>query len=513
MKKFQTAITKLPTLLICIYVCIFLTLLLCAVLTNAPRELRDAANVAVSTRLAHMQNPYVLSTNQDFIEYVNVYPPLNMLIAAFIYFLTDINLYRIFYSMDFIYVVASAAAIAYFLKKALNIPSFFIVFLSFAGALTLGWRTGFISTVPDHLGMLICIILLICAHKNKSILLQAVLSVLAFYSKQYFLAIAASVFLFHCLSNIKTALKYFLYTAVIGILSFLVICLFCPSFSVQIIYFMFAENDSMNVSKILYTGRQMFLALATYGIFSLFVLKRYIHAIRIRISGEKINLTVFDIHFMLMFFVLLYLGTNKGAFLSYHLTLIIPCVIVTGAMEMHIFLQTLDIKAKYPAQLLICIISLALLYKKYQFPYVYTDKDYQQYSYVENILEQYSGDEVYLVPQLGFYTLEHSKMLAENGHHDYIISLADSKIINTPIDITATAHLFPYIVDLYEYSVFEKEEILDSVKNQKFALITRQNGSTMLYGYDISSEYTCIDSVPVRTGIQNYTVDLWIPKK
>lgn len=159
MKKFQTAITKLPTLLICIYVCIFLTLLLCAVLTNAPRELRDAANVAMSTRLAHMQNPYVLSTNQDFIEYVNVYPPLNMLIAAFIYFLTDINLYRIFYSMDFIYVVASAAVIAYFIKKELNIPHLFIIFLSFASALTLGWRTGFISTVPDHLGMLICIIL------------------------------------------------------------------------------------------------------------------------------------------------------------------------------------------------------------------------------------------------------------------------------------------------------------------------------------------------------------------
>lgn len=513
MKKIQKVLTNLPIFLIFIYVCIFLTLLLCAVFTNAPRELRDAANVAMSTRLAHMQNPYVLSTNQDFIEYVNVYPPLNMLIAAFINFLTKINLYRIFYSMDFIYVVASAAAIAYFLKKDLNISSLFIVFLSFASALTLGWRIGFISTVPDHLGMLICIILLICAHKNNSILLQAVLSVLAFYSKQYFLAIAASVFLFHCLRNIKAALKYFIYTAAIGILSFFVICLFCPSFSVQIIYFMFAENDSMNVSKILYSGRQMFLALATYGVFSLFVLKRYVHAIKIRISGEKINPTVFDIHFMLMFIVLLYLGTNKGAFLSYHLTLMIPCVIITGAMEMHIFLQTLNIKAKYPAQLFICIISLTLLYKKYQFPYVYTDNDYQQYAYVENILEQYSGDDVYLVSQLGFYASEHHETLAENGHQDYIISLADSKIINTPIDVTATSRLFPYIVDLYEYSVFEKEEILDSVKSQKFALITRQNGNTTLYGYDISYGYTCIDSVPIRTGMQNYTIDLWIPKK
>lgn len=505
-------LTKLPVILTGIYICIFLSLLICTVFTNAPRELRDAANVAAAQRLAHMQNPYILDVNQHFIEYINVYPPLNMLLAAFLHLLTGSNLYKVFYALDFIYIVITATVIACFIKKNFN-TSLFVTLLSFSASLTLGWRTGFISTVPDHLGMLICIILLLCVHKNKSILLQAVLSILAFYSKQYFLAIAATVFLFYCLRNKITALKYFLYTAAIGISSFIIICIVCPSFSVQILYFMFAENDSMNISKILYSVKQIFLVFTTYAFYSLFTFKKYILGLKKLIADKRVDTTVFDLNNILMFFVLLYLGTNKGAFLSYHLTLLMPCIIITGSVELDNFLKKLTYKRKLSLTFFICIGSLALLLKKYQLPYVYTEKDYSQYVHIENILEQYKKHEVYLVSQLGYYALEHSKALAENGHHDYIISLSESHIINTSIDINESSRLFPYIRDLYKYSLLRKEEILDSIDKQEFALITRQNGNTMLYGYDIRTKYVCIDSIPIRTGTQNYTVDLWVPKE
>lgn len=513
MKNFKKILTKLPIFIVGTFTCIFLSLLLFSVFTNAPRELRDTANVSFSLRLANMENPYKLSDNYEFAESINVYPPLNMLIASFFYILTKINLFRIFYCLDFIYVVLSAAVITCFIKKEFKVSAL-LSLLTFAAALTLGWRTGFISTVPDHLGMLICIILLISAQKDKSILLQSLLTVLAFYSKQYFLAIAATVFIWHLLKNRQKAIQYFLCTAVIGLLSFGAICLICPSFSVQIIFFMFAENEGMNLDKIIYSLKQMILAFATYGIYILFTAKKYILSIRSFIFKKKpISFTIFDINNAIMFFVLLYLGTNKGAFLSYHLTLLIPGILITGALEIHSFLQKTQEKIKYPAELLICIISLALLYKKYQFPYIYSENDYIQYSHAESVLSQHNQGKVYLTPQLGFYAFLHQSMPAENGHAEYITSLADSKIVNTPINIDTTATLFPYITDIYTYSVDRKNEIISSAKNQEFSLITRLNGSTMLYDYDISEKYECIESIQLRTGLQNYSVQFWIPKK
>ncbi|MCM1264051.1 MAG: hypothetical protein NC313_15170 [Butyrivibrio sp.] len=514
MKFLQKLYTKLPALIIGSYIVVFLCLLLSSVFTNAPRELRDTANVSLSLRFANMQNPYKLSDGYDFAESVNVYPPVNMIIAGFIYTLTNFNLFHIFYFLDFIYVTVSTIVIARFIRKEFNI-SYTLSLLAFASALTLGWRTGFISTVPDHLGMLICIILLISVYKNranKSILFQSFLTVLAFYSKQYFLAIAVSVFIYYLLKNYKNAILYFLYTAIIGLLSFALICLICPSFSVQIIFFMFAENEGMDSDKIIYSLRQMALVFATYGIYLLFTAKRYVLFIRdVFVSKKPIPFTIFDINTIIMFFILLYLGTNKGAFLSYHLTLLIPGILITGILEMYNFLQHIPEKSKYAAELLICIISLALLYKKYQFPYIYSKVDYDKYYYIESMLEKYGQDKLYLTPQLGYYALTSQNLPSENGHHDYIISLADGKVINTPVNIDDVSFLFPYIDDIYSYSVIRKNEIITSVKNQEFALIARSNGSSMLYGYDISGEYECIYSVLLRTGLQNYSVELWAP--
>lgn len=513
MENFKKLLTKLPIFIVGTFTCIFLSLLLFSVFTNAPRELRDTANVSFSLRLANMENPYKLSADYEFAESVNVYPPLNMLIASFLHILTQINLFRIFYCLDFIYVVISAAIIAYLIKKEFKVSAL-LTLLTFAAALTLGWRTGFISTVPDHLGMLICIILLISVQKNKSILLQSFLTVLAFYSKQYFLAIAATVFIWYLFKNRKKAAQYFLYTATIGLLSFGAVCLICPSFSVQIVFFMFAENESIHLDKIIYSIKQMILVFATYGIYILFTAKKYLLSLHGVIFKKKpISFTIFDINNIVMFFVLLYLGTNKGAFLSYHLTLLIPGILITGALEMHSFLHKAQNKIKYPAEFLICLISLALLYKKYQFPYVYSENDYAQYSYAETILSRYNQEKIYLTPQLGYYALMHQSIPAENGHTEYIISLADSKIINTPINIDATATFFPYITDIYEYSVDRKNTILSAVENQEFSLITRSNDSTMLYDYDISEKYECIESIYLRTGLQNYSIQLWIPKK
>lgn len=516
MKTFmKKAVKQIPSLLPGIYICCFLVLLLCAVFTAAPREIRDAANVSLAEQFASLQNPYILSEGNEYVESINVYPPLNMLFAAFLHILTGLNLYNIFYALDFLYVALTAVVITRFVQKELHSP-LFLNLLVFAASLTLGWRAGFISTVPDHLGMLMIVLLLVSLkHKGRYVILvQAILSVLGFYSKQYFLAACAPVFFYYLLTNRKAAWKYFLYTAVIGLLSMGILHILCPALSVQLLFFMSAENSGLSMEKLLYSLKQMFLCLATYGIFSLFVLKRYLVFLHRLLTGKAkwTEATIFDIHNIVMFLVLLYLGTNKGAFLSYHLTLLAPGLLIVGSMEINKTLSRFDSSKKLPVQFIIGLISLLLLLKKYQLPYVYSEEDKISYTRIESILSQYEAQEVYLVSQLGYSAYKNQLPLAENGHEDYIISLADSRVVKTPIDIQKEARLYPFLMELYHYSVSRKKEVTQLIQNKAYALITRTNGSTLLYGCDISDTYTCIESLPLRTGNQISTIDFWIPK-
>ncbi|MED9904812.1 MAG: hypothetical protein UFG06_11580 [Lachnospiraceae bacterium] len=213
-----------------------------------------------------------------------------------------------------------------------------------------------------------------------------------------------------------------------------------------------------------------------------------------------------------MLLILLYLGTNKGAFLSYHLTLLLPSLLITGSNEINNFCIRYTSTKQTLFKLIMCIVSLLLLIKKYEFPYVYTKEIQAQYSLIENTLSQYDKQTIYLVPQLGYYAYDTQIELAENGHEEYIITLSDSKVIKNPINIDKEARIYPYLSTLYAYSVNRKAEISELIDNQAFSLITRTNGATTLWGYDLCNNYICIESLPIRTGNQNTIIDFWIPK-
>ena len=130
---------------------------------------------------------------------------------------------------------------------------------------------------------------------------------------------------------------------------------------------------------------------------------------------------------------------------------------------------------------------------------------------MESFLDQYDGTQIYYVPQLGYYTMEHNYILDENGHSEYIISLADSKIIKQPIDILDENRFFPHLLDLYTYAQSRKESVIDRIQNGDYEVITMINGQNNLYGFDISTYYKCIKSYSIRTGMQINTIDMWIP--
>ena len=151
-------IKAFPYIILYSYSTVFIIMLFLSLFTNGPRELRDASNVYLANLFSQFRNPYIPS--KDFIQNVNVYTPLNMLIASFIHIITKIRLYTIFYCLDFVYILLSAVLLAKFIYKHVN--SHFLSLLVFAASLTLGWRLGFISTIPDHLGMYITKVVSYC---------------------------------------------------------------------------------------------------------------------------------------------------------------------------------------------------------------------------------------------------------------------------------------------------------------------------------------------------------------
>lgn len=508
-KKFFKAV---PYFILIAYSSVLIFLLFLSIFTDYPRELRDATNVHLADMFAHMQNPYKVDSATNIIANINVYTPLNMMIAALVYNITKIPIHTIFYGLDFTYIVVSACLLSTFIYKKKH--SLFVALLVFSSSLTLGWRLGFISTIPDHLGMLIIILLLLSVANNGSILWQSLLTIVAFYSKQYFLAVSATIIIYYLLKSRKLALKYFCYTCILGICSLICLNMIFPLFSIETLLFMFKENKDITFEEICYSIQQMMLVFIVYGFFTLFTLVKYGKQIYIYIKKKQIScllLSVFDVNNIVMFFLLLYLGQNKGAFLSYHLTLLTPSLIITGSLEISNYLTQITEKKKTVFLWIISTLSVFLLLKKYQLPYIYTAEDKQQYVQIESFLGKYDQSKLFLTHQLGYYAMQNKCPLNENGHEAYIVSLAESKIIRTPIDISDYANSFPKLSALYSYALTQKEMVTENIKNQTYEVILRSNGEKTLYGYDISQQYKYISSYSIRTGTQKNTVDVWIP--
>ena len=362
MMVFQTA------LVVCFAYMVFIAIKdnFLACLERFPREYREAANLSIARGFLDGKNIYQIPTSGPMP--VNVYGFINPLLAAVIAGVTGLNLLNSFYFLYFFETIVFCALVAgetySLIKKDSNYQKIVlkdghhfelgnaIIFISLVLlAYTLTFRIGHISTIPDVLGMLIGMLILMAARRCKSIKCVFVISLLVvieFYVKAYFLFFAAPVFIYFLIKNRKYCMYYVGFCLLTGLVSILIINALFPLYFIENVYFEFVEQfigaqgnvtaaDS-NAYRNSYMISQFVKLIVKYN----FVLIVGIIAVAYRVTETikarlhktdnryDIDLLVYDICIILAIPVLVVLGKNDGAYMSYHFQLLMPSVLVVS---------------------------------------------------------------------------------------------------------------------------------------------------------------------------------------
>ena len=485
------------------YIIMMLVNMTIAACSPYPREYRDASNVMQAWSFANYTSPYNLANAVTFGNRISAYTPMNNIIASLIYKISPFSMLNVLLSLDYIYILITAIIIVVYSKKSNSELSILPLSILFLSSLTLGFRgSDFIQTVPDHLGMLIVLCIIIMVSKGKNIIIPALLTVLCFYVKQYFIVVGFTVSVYYFLRDKKKLLLYWGFGSIFGIGSLFLIKILQPTFFIETIFFFTIENSERSMDNIIYMIKQFCFIFILYLPFWI----PFLLDIFSRFKNKK-KMSIFQIHGIVMFIALIYLGMNQGAFLSYHMALMMPSVLIAGIINV----DKDKIKTYVPA---VAIYVLLVFLWKFGLPYVITSEDRNNYKKAYDIIEKYQGEPCYI-----FYTLackegmDNGINIIDNGHSDYFTFLYEDGLYGVDIDYSFYEKVFPELGTVLDKANERREVVKDYVENKKFALIVKEEGVNEVEGTKFDIYYDCIETIPLHHGKFVADYSFWIPKK
>ena len=479
--------------------------------TVTPRELRDYANIQLTKAIIDGKNPYVINEN-PLDQFVYVYTPANSIVIAGIYSLTKINIVTLHYLMDAIYIVMSAVLIGVCVyKKSKN--KLWMLLSIFLG-LTLGYRIGFVSAIPDHLGLLVSIgIYMLLDVKEMSrnrILSVSLLSIFLFYIKQYYVVLAIPIMAYLILTQKKKyAIEYLIECVVGGLLSLYIVNYFCPLFTLYTFYLFSVENAGVSGSQFEYSLLQMKTLICCFGVQFFVILANLVFHI---IKKKKIILSIWNISIICMLVVLLYLGKNKGAYLSYHLQLLGPGLLVYTVLCVEDFggyiENTRMLSCFSNITLGLCLVFYIFNLKTLGIPRIYTLEDKNQWKAAYDMVKADGEQEILLLtPELGYLRIDNENITVYGNGHNYLNRLIDADISSSFFGpILERMNLLDSFDELKELAC-ERNSMIDSkIRNKEYAAIYSSNANAEKL---INSDYSSIGVFDLRTGSQIWSVQCY----
>ena len=176
---------------------------------GAVNEYREAADVQLTQSFLNGENPYLLksldSTN-DMPPVLYQYSFLNSAISALVALILGGNVVLAHYIVATLCMVGSAI-LTYLLIDRYS-QNTALPMLGAILALFCHWRFGYLSTTPNSLGIFLTLLTFTVAVlpqvKGRAII-TALLCVLLFYTKLYFVTIAGAIFIFYLFYDRKEA--------------------------------------------------------------------------------------------------------------------------------------------------------------------------------------------------------------------------------------------------------------------------------------------------------------------
>ncbi|MBR5377327.1 MAG: hypothetical protein IK139_08605 [Lachnospiraceae bacterium] len=523
-----------------------------------PNEYREAANVQLTLEFLKGNNPYSLSAYSGSTPgMIYVYGPLYSLFTALLCLIIPVDVILMHYIVTLASVIVAAGICAYMTyerTKYLAAPAAVFLFL-----ISCSWRYGYINAVPDAFALMIMILIFFIISRRDFRFrdtLTAVLSLMLFFVKQYFLIVFVSVFIFRLINDRKAALRLFIQTILISLATFVIITLTCPLYFTYTVFMahgpfgmsveQFSElysylkkedaedrlyeeededkegkeafltngsEDTDPVSGFAYELLQLKSLAGTFLFIFLFASAGIVLEIKGGLKHRGDPEAFLIIHMITAFTALIYLGRNDGAWLSYYLQLLMPAVIIYAFVTADLLISQ---KEGGVQNVLIGLFIMTVVFSAYRTGtrlkiYEKTDDQIKAWEKAYEISsEAAQKGEVYFIPPLGYCAFRNGQYLYNNGHNMVVNIQFLMEYNTTPWE----QKLFPYAGKVINAHYDEQMKIKEKALNREYELVTLIDG--MDTDYDrldkadlIKAGYSKEEELFLYNGRLSYNVQFW----
>lgn len=478
-----------------------------------PAEYREGANLVMTEYLLQGKNPFalenqpLLNTNKGFVYNLTVLP-----LAYF--FGNTLFVHRL---VSFIFILLSCYLVFKVLRK-MSVP---LPFAIAGGDLLLACLLFYVSPIARVDGMgtflfLASILIPWFSHfDTKSLIISGILSILAFYTKPYFLLgmgiVAVYLFLF---VSKKKGLLY-------AVLTFL--SLFLSAFFVNSIFECYFLHTIFNMSSIAdtsgsiaYLFRQLFRYIGVFWPIGLIYIIQSIHSrnnnkvsqhkqklkdLFLLKQADKPLLITKDPGFFTVFFIIsslaiiLLLGQHRGNYMVYLFQLMAPPFII-------LIFKRLDSTYTFSQVTVpLTVINLAIL----SFSLLYPNNP-KNYASGWDILNEYveSSENILNSPLLVSKMIQENKAPLDSGSSEYFYRTQPYP----------DSYFAPTYEEVEQQGINYKTMIEEQVRDQSFDKIMITEKYSPFISYEILAEYyTLVDHIPLYLPQSNQTwaVQIWVP--
>ncbi len=589
----QHLIDQMMTIAMILFAVFFLCRCTSNMLTNLDyvREYREAADVQLTKAFLAGDNPYTLKSldsSRTVPPVLYQYSFLNSAVAALFSFFCDGNVVLAHYLVALLSMILSGALVFKLLYERMSNT----VIPVLCGVLTLfcHWRFGYLSTTPNSLGVFLTLLTFSLALGRDSHLrtfLIALLTVLLFYTKLYYISVAASILIYKWMRNRKEALRYLVACIIVGLASVLLISLVWPLYFTYSVYFingmglnfvprlfkvrpatlptvigqsMLPEAKlflagTFNSGPVLYVLKQfadVCIAFApVMGMLVVGCLYRIIDAKSESAHGNadlkrektekaeesedveeahastKNLLRLSVIQVLVQGLWLCVLGRSNGTYLTYHLQLWMPYILITSCILFdEAFVNwpkkwnsdRISRMGKTALQILILgafvFASLFFGYKKLPMHRM-SAEEVRNWQQAEAYVVQYENQDqtknhnqnVYYVPELAYMGMKLGKNVYDNGH----TAVASAKGLAKWENDLVGQYLFPYAGDIAKMHLRYQEQLRNQIENHELQLVTTDETGFLMNEELLSANgYYKLDTLPLSVGNVTYQVDFWV---
>lgn len=485
---------------------------------HIPKELREAVTLKLADDFSKGINPYSIKALEgERPALFNCYGFINSIIVALVMNIMHIPASLAGTIITIVYKIGSlilTGIISYQItkNKLLSIWSAVLMYGCFWRYVPCG------GVFPDQLGLFLTILIywiMMKGEKEKTFhpLVLASLIVILFYIKLYFVAFAVGIAVFLFLKDRKSFNCFIISGVILGVLSILLVNQVFPLYFAQAVFYMgsFTETD------IAYSVKQM-LGMGKYYMLPIVVLIAWgVRQLR-NTDGEKkwkrfslwqnshLFIYYLIIQIICMGMCLLYFGTNDGTWLTYHLQLLLPGVIILCTYV----LGQWKCSNRHFVLLIMTMLLSALQVAPLNVDTSLKTEQIDTWNKVYAKLDSYGeGSELLLAPPLNYYCVDNNIYTAHYGHSNGIQEVCVQKWNTSPI----AQLIFPNVEEIYIQNKNYKNIIREKVLKGEYDYIGIGAGDFDLTEADFSQAYHLASKVDLYAGNHRWEMLFYTRKK